>query len=173
MNILSGIATYATICRHLGVPLRFPGTESAWAALHQATDARVLAQAVAWALHAPTAANEVFNVTNGDHFRWMHLWDDIADFFEMPTAAPQPLALVEQMADKASVWDDIVASAGLAPLRLEQVAAWPFVDGWLSMGEDMVQSTIKIRHAGFTGCIDTHDSVRQTLERMRRARLIP
>jgi nucleoside-diphosphate-sugar epimerase len=173
MNILSGVATYAAICRHLGLPLRFPGTAAAWTALHQATDSRVLAAAVDWALSAPAAAGEIFNVTNGDHFRWMHLWEDIADFFGVPTAPAQPLNLVEQMADKGPVWDQIVSSADLAPVSLDEVAAWPFVDGWLSMGDDMVQSTIKIRRAGFTGCIDTHESVLDTLHRMRTLRLIP
>ena len=61
----------------------------------------------------------------------------------------------------------------LRPLPLSAVAAWPFVDGWFAMESDMVQSTIKIRQAGFTACIDTHESFVVNLEQLQHLRLIP
>jgi nucleoside-diphosphate-sugar epimerase len=173
MNMLTGVAVYATICKHLGVPLRFPGTDAAWAALHQATDARVIADAALWALTSSTAENEVFNVTNGDHFRWQHLWPDIAADFGIETAAPQPMSLREQMADKAHTWDRIVAEHGLLPLTLDRAVSWPFVDDWFGNGGDMVQSTIKIRQAGFGGCIDTHQSFIENFDSLRALNFIP
>lgn len=173
MNMLHGIAVYATICRSLDIPLRFPGSPGAWTALHQSTDAGLLAEAVEWALTAGTASREVFNVTNGDNFRWQHLWPDIANFFDIPTQAPQPMLLAEQMADKEPVWDAIVAGHGLQPVTYEQMVSWPFVDAVLRTDYDMVQSTIKIRRAGFTGCIDTHDSMLRNLQDLRTRRLIP
>ncbi|MBS1692561.1 MAG: SDR family oxidoreductase [Actinobacteria bacterium] len=173
MNMLSGIAVYATVCKAAGVPLRFPGTPGAWTALHQATDARVVADAAVWALDAVSADGAVFNVTNGDNFRWQHLWPDIAAAFDMGTAAPQPMSLGEQMADKARTWDRIVAEHGLVPLTLAQAVSWPFVDGWFATDCDMVQSTIKIRQAGFTGCIDTHQSFVENIDMLRTMRLIP
>ncbi|MEU6040568.1 SDR family oxidoreductase [Actinomadura sp. NPDC047616] len=173
MNLLTGIAVYAGVCRRLGVPLRFPGSPGAWGALHQATDGRILAAAVRWALRTEAARGEVFNVTNGDHFRWMHLWPEIADFFGMDTAPPQPMALAEQMADKGPVWDAIVREHELRPTTLAQIASWPFVDGWLGSGADMVQSTIKIRQAGFGACVDTHVSFLENLATLRDLSLIP
>ncbi|WP_350023226.1 SDR family oxidoreductase [Pseudomonas protegens] len=173
MNILTGIASFAAISQALNLPLRFPGSLQAWSALHQATDSRVLAQAVLWALTSPNAQQQVFNVTNGDHFRWQHLWPQIAGFFGLASAAPQPMNLGVQMADKAPLWARIVQEQQLRPTPWEQIAAWPFVDGWLNTGYDMVQSTIKIRQAGFTGCIDSHQSVLEQLQRLRDYRLIP
>ncbi|MDV7088500.1 SDR family oxidoreductase [Rhodococcus sp. IEGM 248] len=173
MNMLTGVGVYATLCRHQGLPLRFPGTPKAWTALHQATDSGVVGAAVHWALEAETARGEVFNVTNGDNFRWQHLWSDIAGFFGMDVAPMQPMTLAEQMADKSALWDDVVARHQLRPLPLSAVAAWPFVDGWFAMESDMVQSTIKIRQAGFTACIDTHESFVANLEQLQRLRLIP
>lgn len=173
MNMLSGVAAYATVCKHLGVPLRFPGTERAWTALHQCTDARVVADAVLWALDAAAADGQAFNVTNGDNFRWQHLWPDIASAFGMETAPPQQMSLQEQMADKAEVWDRIVAEHDLVPLTLEQAVSWPFVDGWFTTETDMVQSTIKIRQAGFGGCIDTHQSFVENIDALRGLALIP
>ncbi len=173
MNMLTGLAVYAGVCRHQGVPLRFPGSPAAWGALHQATDARVLARAVAWALRSPAARNEVFNVTNGDNFRWRHLWPEIADFFGTPAAPPQPMSLAEQMADKGPVWDAIVREHGLRPTALSRIASWPFVDGWFAAGDDMVQSTIKIRQAGFGDCVDTHVSFLDNFAMLRDLSLIP
>lgn len=173
MNILTGIASFAAISQALQLPLRFPGSLGAWSALHQATDSGVLAQAVLWALTSAAARQQVFNVTNGDHFRWQQLWPQIAGFFGLDSAMPQPMNLGVQMADKAPLWARIVEEHGLRQTPWEQIAAWPFVDGWLNAGYDMVQSTIKIRQAGFQGCIDSHQSVLDQLQRLRDYRLIP
>ena len=38
---------------------------------------------------------------------------------------------------------------------------------------DLVQSTIKIRQAGFAGCVDSHASFVGHLRRLREARYLP
>jgi nucleoside-diphosphate-sugar epimerase len=173
MNLAQGIAVFAAVSKELGVPLRFPGSIGAWSALHQLTDASVLGKAVLWALSADSARGEIFNVTNGDNFRWRHLWPDVAKFFDMPVEEMQPMSLVRQMADKEPVWNRIVARHQLQKTPWNQIAAWPFVDGLLSLDYDLVQSTIKIRQAGFGDCMDTHKSVIGQLQRLRDAKLIP
>lgn len=173
MSMLMSLGVYAALSKDAGIPLRFPGTPRAWTALHQFTDADVLAAAVEWALTSPHATGEIFNVTNGDHFRWQHLWGDIADVFAMPTAAPQPMRLTEQMADKGPQWERLVQQHGLADSDYGAVSAWPFADAVLATDYDMVQSTVKIRQAGFSGCIDTHDSVVRHLSRLREHGYLP
>jgi hypothetical protein len=39
--------------------------------------------------------------------------------------------------------------------------------------EETIQTTIKIRQAGFADCIDTHQSFRRQLTRLRELRIIP
>lgn len=173
MNILSGIAAFAVLSREEGVPLRFPGSWAGWDALHQATDSRVLARAVEWALDADSARDEIFNVTNGDHFRWRYLWPEIGAFFDMPVAEPQPLDLVAHMAGHGDTWRRIAERDGLREPDLDGFARWPFVQGWLTTGYDMVQSTVKIRRAGFGDAVDTHESVGDHLHQLRRAGYIP
>jgi nucleoside-diphosphate-sugar epimerase len=173
MNMLMGIAAYASVSKELGIPLRFPGSLAAWSALHQATDAGVLAEAVEWALTSGAAHGEIFNVTNGDNFRWKHLWPEIASVFAMDTAPPQPMCLAEQMADKGALWQGMIERHGLRPIPWKQLAAWPFVDGWFAMDSDMVQSTIKIRQAGFKGCADTHDALIAALKRLKQQKIVP
>ena len=70
MNLTMVIAIYAAISKEMGLPLRFPGPEGAYRALYQVTSADILARAADWAGETPSAANEIFNITNGDYFRW-------------------------------------------------------------------------------------------------------
>ena len=126
-----------------------------------------------WSLDAPRARNEVFNVTNGDEFRWCHMWSVLADFFDMPVADPQPMVLAEQMPAMAAVWTSLVARYGLIETPYAQIANWSFLDAVLDYAGDVVLSTIKIRQAGFAECIDTHESFKLQLQRLRSMRLIP
>lgn len=173
MNLLGAIGVYAALSKAEGVPLRFPGGPGAWTALHQFTDANLLAAAVQWALTADTARGEVFNVLNGDQFRWQHLWSDIAAVFEMSTAQPQPMGLSAQMADKEPAWDALVARHRLRPIPYRRIAAWHFADGLWGSDYDMVQSTIKIRQAGFADCVDSHRSITSKLRRLRHDGYLP
>ena len=70
MNIATVIATYAAITKEFGLPLRFPGKPGAYRAIYQATDADLLARAMVFCATDARAANDVFNITNGDFFRW-------------------------------------------------------------------------------------------------------
>ncbi|MFC7550362.1 SDR family oxidoreductase [Plantactinospora sp. GCM10030261] len=173
MNLLTCVAVFAALSREAGVPLRFPGSPAAWTALHQFTDADLLAAAVDWALTSPAAENEVFNVTNGDLFRWEQLWSDIAEVFDMPTAPPQPMSLREHMAGHEAAWNRLVERHRLRPVPYHRIASWGFADGIWNAGFDMVQSTIKIRQAGFGDCVDSHDSMVRQLTRLRERRYVP
>lgn len=70
MNMGTTLACYATLCRELGRPFVFPGSAVQWNGLTDMTDARLLARQLLWASTEPKAANEAFNVVNGDVFRW-------------------------------------------------------------------------------------------------------
>jgi hypothetical protein len=39
-NVAAVVGAYAAICRELGVPLNFPGTDACWNSLSEATDAK-------------------------------------------------------------------------------------------------------------------------------------
>jgi nucleoside-diphosphate-sugar epimerase len=173
MNLLTVIAVYATISKELGIPLRFPGTEAAYRALYQVTSADILAQATDWAGSEPAAGNEIFNITNGDYFRWQHMFPKIAAMFDMPWADPVPTPLATYMTDKGPLWERLVDRHGLQPIAYEAVASWAFGDFIFNSGFDNISSTIKARRAGFHACIDTEDMFRQQFGQLRRSRVIP
>jgi nucleoside-diphosphate-sugar epimerase len=173
LNILLVIGVYAAICKELGLPLRFPGRPGAYHTLMQFTDAGLLARLQLWCATDPAAANQAFNATDGDCFRWDSLWPRIARLFEMEVAAPQQLNLVDFMPDKKPVWERIVARHGLQPYPYEQIAMWPFGDFVFHTDWDLIMDDGKRIRAGFTEVIDTEERVLEVLAEFRANRIIP
>lgn len=172
MNLTLVIAVYAAICQELGVPLRFPGSDAAWRALAQVTDAGLLARASEFvATKAP--GGEAYNVTNGDIFRWEQLWPAFARDFGMETGWPLPMKLSDFMADKGPVWQRIVQKHGLKPYAYETIAAWGFGDFIFNCGYDVISSTTKLRQAGFSQMVDSEAMFLGMFAQFRRMKVIP
>lgn len=173
MNLVMVIAVYAAICKELGLPLKFPGPAGGYRALYQVTEARILAKAAEWAATTPECGNEIFNVTNGDYFRWENIWPSFARFFDMEVGSIQAVHLTQMMADKGPVWDRIVAKYGLRPYAYKDIAAWGFGDFIFGCEYDNITSTIKARRFGFRECIDTEEMFLSIFADLRRDRIIP
>ncbi len=69
MNLGTSIAVYASLCKRLGIPFRFPGTPTGYDIFLDATDSDLLAEHLIWEATNPHASNQPFNVVNGDIFR--------------------------------------------------------------------------------------------------------
>jgi nucleoside-diphosphate-sugar epimerase len=173
MNLVTSLAAYAAISRELGLPLRFPGTKEGWNTLQETTDAELFGRAALWALSEDKARNEIFNLSNGDVYRWRQLWGELAAFYDLRIAEPLAMSTVSEMSEKAPLWDSMVARYGLHATPYEQIANWAFVDWMLNFREETILSTIKVRQAGFADCIDTHQSFKRQLTRLRDMRIIP
>jgi nucleoside-diphosphate-sugar epimerase len=128
MNIALVVGVFAELSRELGVPMRFPGTDKAYQQLVQFTDAGLLARASASAAKDEKASGEVFNVTNGDVFRWERMWEDVAVYLGLSVGSPVPLTLARHMADKGLVWRTIAERHGLVEKDLDKLVKWPFGD---------------------------------------------
>ena len=171
MSIMSVIAVYAAIMKELGRPLAFPGT--AWDSLYQVTESSHLANAALWAATEPHCANQAYNITNGDYFRWRNLWPKIAAAFGMPHAGPEPFRLVELMADKAPLWDAMTKKHGLKPYRFGEVVAWPFGDYVFNCDWDVMSNVTKSRLHGFHDIVDSEAMFVRLLTRLRDERIVP
>jgi len=175
MNMGTTLAVYATICRETGRAFRFPGSPVQWDSLTDMTDAGLLASHLLWAAGTPAAANEAFNVVNGDVFRWRWMWERIAAWFGID-AAPfdgdvQPLAM--QMADDAGIWRRIAEREGLAEPDLARLASPWHTDADLGRPVEVVTDMSKSRRMGFTGYQPTDEAFFRLFERLRADRLIP
>ena len=172
-NLLTTIGVYATVCKELGLPLRFPGNEGCFNSLYQAVDAHLLANSICWAATEPGCANQAFNITNGDCYRWSSLWPKLADFFAMEVGGVQEMKLAEVMPAYVKVWDRAVKHHGLVSNAMETLASWQFADLIFSLWWDDVSSTIKARHHGFHTAMDTESMFIEQLTALRHAKLIP
>jgi nucleoside-diphosphate-sugar epimerase len=172
INILTPIGVYAAILRELGLPLAYPGRTSTPT---EATDARLLARAIDWAQRAETAREEIFNLTNGDLFTFPDVFETAAAAFGMPVGPPQAGRLSVLMSDKEAVWADIVRKHGLRPYTVAELVggSWPFAEAAFSAPAPFFESTIKIREAGFAGCIDSHRMFAEHLADLQARKILP
>ncbi|RZF65065.1 SDR family oxidoreductase [Sphingomonas populi] len=175
MNMGTTLAVYATLCREIGRPFRFPGSPAQWHGLTDMTDAKLLAHHLLWATETPAAANEAFNVVNGDVFRWSWMWERIAAWFGLEPAPfdGEILPLETQMADDAAVWRRIAEREGLAEPDLARLASPWHTDADLGRPVEVVTDMSKSRRLGFTGYQPTDDAFTDLFEQLRAERLIP
>lgn len=173
MNLATVIAVYATMCNKLGVPMRFPGKPGAFGSLLEMTDASLLAEATVWAATTPACANQAFNITNGDLFRWNDMWPRIADIFGLDTATPLPMSLAEVMADKEPLWNSIVSEHELKPTPYRDVSSWAFGDFVFSWDYDVISDSSKARRMGFHRFVDSEAMFAGIVTDLRRQRIIP
>jgi nucleoside-diphosphate-sugar epimerase len=172
-NLISSIGAYAALCRAAGTPFDFPGAPGAYDRLLEMTGATQLARAIRWMFATPSAANQAFNITNGDLFRWSRLWPRLADYFALPRGTVRPLPLARWMADKEPLWQSIVARHGLLAQPLSAVARWDFLDFALGLQHDVACSMNRARLAGFHDTEDTTAMFCRHLDAYRAARILP
>jgi len=174
MNLIVVIGVYATICKELGLPLRFPGTTKSFSVLLEIVDVEILAKAMVWMSTTPKCANNAFNISNGDVFRWEGVWNRIGDFFGLDTRAyPLPIKLTEFVADKEELWASIVEKYGLQKLKLKDLVSFGFGDFVFSREYDWFASQTKIRQFGFHEVIDSEEMFVKHLQNLRKLKVIP
>lgn len=175
MNMGTTLAVYATICKELGKPMRFPGSSAQWNGLTDITDARVLAKQLLWAVTTPAANNQAFNIVNGDNFRWKWMWQRIANWFGVE-AAPhegEGLPLETQLESAAPVWRSIAAKYGLAEPDIHVLASPWHTDADLGRPIEVITDMSKNRKLGFSVFQSSEDSFLDLFATLRNARLIP
>jgi nucleoside-diphosphate-sugar epimerase len=175
MNMGTTLAVYATLCKALGRPFRFPGSAVQWNSLTDMTDAGLLAKHMLWASTTPAAANQAFNVVNGDVFRWSWMWGRIANWFGIDAEPFDGVVrpLERQMADDAKLWADIAQDYDLAEPRLDRLASPWHTDADLGRPIEVVTDMSKSRRLGFREYQPTDDAFYALFERLRADRLIP
>lgn len=174
MNMGTTLAVYATLCRELGRPFRFPGSAVQWNGLTDMTDAALLARHLAWAAQTPAAADQAFNVVDGDVFRWRWMWGRIAGWFGLEAVEFDGVVrpLEEQMAGDAAPWRRIAEREGLAEPDLSRLASPWHTDADLGRPIEVVTDMSKSRRLGFLDYQPTDDAFFTLFDRLRQARLI-
>jgi nucleoside-diphosphate-sugar epimerase len=176
LNVLPAIGVYAAIQREKAQPFGFTGGPPfVW----EAADADLVADVMVWAAGSPQAANEAFNITNGDVFEWRNAWPALAKTLGVETGPDTPMSLADYLADHSDLWDRIVTKYDLRPLSLRQLvghgdqhADFAFAYG-APEGPRAFVSTIKLRQAGFAKVVDTEDTFRDALQSLIDHKFLP
>lgn len=178
MNPLLAIGAWAGLRSDQGLTnLPYPG-----GAPHvmELVDPRLLGEAFVWAAEAPAAANQTFNITNGDVFAWPEVWPAIADALGMQAGPDEPARIAPLLAESADAWARVVAASGLRPIPLPALLgeSHHYADALLRPGVEEIAppilvSTVKLRQAGFAACYDSEDTLRHWLKVMVERRLLP
>jgi len=177
MNPLPVIGAYAAMRRAEGLPFAYPGgADWVW----EAVDTRLVASALRWAADAPAAANETFNLTNGEVFCWRDLWPAMAQTLGVATGPDEPQSLAEYLPARAQLWDELVQRHDLQPIALDELLgeSHHYADLCLSYGATeppppTVVSTVKIKKAGFGDVCNTEESFCHWLDDLMRRRVLP
>ncbi|MFM0167554.1 Rossmann-fold NAD(P)-binding domain-containing protein [Paraburkholderia sediminicola] len=176
LNVLPAIGVYAAIRREKGEAFSFPGDPSfAW----EMADADLVGEVMVWAAQSPQAANEIFNVTNGDVFEWRSVWPAMAKTLGVKVGGDEPTRVAQYIRDNADVWAKIVEKYNLASGDLrsfvgqgDQHADFAFAYG-APAGPVAFVSTIKLRKAGFNAAVDTQDAFCAALQSFIDRKLLP
>jgi nucleoside-diphosphate-sugar epimerase len=178
MNALPALGVYAALMRADGRSLDFPGEV---APISEAVDADLVARMLEWAATSPAAANEIFNVTNGDVYSLQNVWPVLAESFGMEVGDAVPMSLSAGLPPREPDWARVVDRFDLAaPTSLVAFVGQSFIyaDMLLGHGRTAIRppslvSTIKARHAGFADCVDTEDMFARLITNLQHARLLP
>jgi nucleoside-diphosphate-sugar epimerase len=175
MNMGTTLAVYATICKATGRPFRFPGVGVQWNSLTDMTDARLLGHHMLWAATTPAAANQAFNVVNGDIFRWSWMWGRIADWFGVEAVPFDGVVrlLEQQMSGDDAIWRDIATRHNLVEADIRRLISPWHTDADLGRPIEVVTDMSKSRRLGFSLYQPTDDAFFALFAQLQQDRLIP
>jgi nucleoside-diphosphate-sugar epimerase len=234
MNLALTLALYATVTKELGQDLVFPGSPDFYTKFDCFTSSKLHAQFCTWAALEPRAANQAFNVHNGDTESWQNLWPKVASHFGLkvkpdqfasanagylgsaasklgisssttgyestsaqlnpkppistlaptlglanhpltePSKVEQQIDLIKwsQRNDVKEAWARVAERDGLQQDVFEK-ATWGFLGFVLGRAFDLVIGMSKARKAGWTGYVDTWESLEDVFGEMGEKGLIP
>ena len=177
MNLPPVIGIYAAMRRAEGLPFSFPGgADWVW----EAVDARLVGNAALWAAGSPAAANQTFNLTNGEVFSWRDMWPALARTLGVEVGADEPQSLAQYLPARAELWQRITAEHGLRPIPLPDLLgeSHHYADLCFAYGQDRPPaptylSTVKIKQAGFAETCNTEESFCHWLQDLMARKLLP
>lgn len=179
MNAVLMLLLYAALRKEAGLDMPVPDGIST---VVDVTDADLIAEALEWAAESPAARNETFNISNGDVLAHHEAFRVVAECFDLPVGAPRRFDMVQEVRSMAGLWRDMVRRHALnAPEDVDALFGG-FMDvsgGWSgeAPGGNPLRwglvSTIKLRQAGFGGCVDSFEMIRKYARRYRELRILP
>jgi nucleoside-diphosphate-sugar epimerase len=178
LNLALMLAIYASIRRELNEPLWFPASPGCFQSFFQVMDADLLARAAIYLATEPACTNNIYNINNGDFFRWRDVWPAIAAFFKLKPEGPGGPPLAEFLAQHQHTWQTISQRHGLQTFPITRAPDWVRGDysppnSRFSAEYDITSDTKKLRLAGFSETIGNEAMFLNLFARYRTGHIIP
>lgn len=178
VTLAAAVAIYATLMKALGRALEFPASPACFEHCWQMTDASLLARAAEWVATSPQCANQAFNISNGEHFRWIDLWPRLAAAFGMQPGGPASFRMADFLDEHRSAWDALVRRSGLAAFPYDRLPGWVRGDytaphSRFAAEYDIRSEIDKLRRHGFDESVDNAAAFLDLFTTFRRERIIP
>jgi nucleoside-diphosphate-sugar epimerase len=180
-NLAVSIAVYATMCREYPEFIfKFPGTTESYNAANDCCCSDLLGEMMNWwaieGVNDHRSRNTVFNVANGDIFRYRYLWPFFASYFNIPFEEPEgniQYNTTSTIAGMQRKWDDIVHKHGLVPTRLNDLCSFEFLDFVCHKNYDSIVNINKLKTAGFLEFRITENCFENTFNELKKLKIIP
>jgi len=201
MNAAYPLAVYATVCKHLGQPMEYPGDINSWQMVQSMSSAMMNAYMEEWAVLTPASKNQKFNTCDSSAFAWEGCWPRVAGWYGVEWKGPEteveyiqretphnprgygPKGIVRRrftLADwakrpeVAKAWKEIAEKNDLAEQELRDVdRVFGFLDGTLCRSAPLNFSMDKSRKLGWHGFVDSSESLLEVFDDLAKLKMIP
>lgn len=188
MNSALTCALYFMVSKYLDAEAKMPTNQVYWEGYDDLSDSRLIADITIWASTTPKAANEAFNVTNGDYLCWRYMWPRLATYFGAKASSdqsftkPRPtggdlqqeFSLLEWASDKREVWDRICDENECPEAKATwDSGTWAFQDWVFQRTWSATLSINKARRLGWNGHIDSYQSLVDAFQKFVELKQIP
>ncbi|KAK5722543.1 hypothetical protein LTR15_005774 [Elasticomyces elasticus] len=197
LNHLVGLSAYCAVQSYLGETIAFPGDYIAWDREYCQSTGVLNAYLEEWAVLNPNAGNEAFNAQDGLPFTWGRLWPLLGTWYEARWTPPEidaskyntftsrygprgvtrsTFSLLEwsQSAKVDKAWKELSAQHGLLfdPFK-DKAQVFGMTDSAIIGGWPLSLSMRKARKMGWHGCVDSYESMFQTIRDLARLKVTP
>ncbi|KAF2486994.1 hypothetical protein BDY17DRAFT_328568 [Neohortaea acidophila] len=203
MNALHPFAVYAAVKQHRGEKLDFPGNAAAWLENHEHSTAQLTGYLSEWAVLEDKCANQKFNAGDNSLLPNNRLWPELARWFGCKEVGlpesddakittipggdkPTPIGYVSQpgfhfsftmshwaqQPENVEAWKEIMKKHKLTHNPFDDPECWAFADvaAW---GGRFQLSTNKAQNFGYTGHVDTLQSLHRAYSEFNKIGMLP
>ena len=188
MNSALTYALYILVCKELGEEAKMPTNQRYWEGTDDFSDSRLIADLSVYASTTPKAANQAFNITNGDHLTWRYMWPRVAAYLggrassDQTFTKPRPsegeiqldISLSEWAKDKRVVWDRICDKHNLPEAKATwDSGTWKYQDWVFQRTWSATLSVNKARDFGWNARVDSFQSLTYAFDKFVQLKQIP
>ena len=102
-NLCYPLAVYASVCKRLGEPLRFPSDIAAWETQIDHSSAMMDGYFEEWTVLSDHVANEAFNIADDSAFTWGKFWPKLAGWYGIEYTRPDENAPYKELKTRSQV----------------------------------------------------------------------